>query len=227
MTDLNTIKSQLPGYFEVIAYSENELNLDTTKLVPAMRSSAIHSFGWPIGIVLEGNEAYKPIYTQKGVRTTIDSKDGVFGPTFDFWELTKKGEFYLLKNLFEDRRGKNILYCDVRIKRIAEALLRIGRLYSELGLSSTSSVGIKLLYNGLKGRQLSAAGSDLFIALPKKCSVENFEFKLQATVGDLTSNNYITDKTTEICSELFVLFDGTVLSEEVYKKVISQFLMKV
>lgn len=227
MTYLNEIKSQLPGYFEVIAYSEVELNLESTKLVPAMRSSAIHSFGWPIGVVLDGNEEYKPIFTQKGVRTTIDSKDGILGPTFDFWELTKKGEFYLLKNLFEDRRGKGIFYCDVRIKRIAETLLRIGRLYSELGVNSSSPVAIKLSYVGLKGRQLSAASSDLFIAIPKKCSVERFDFKLQASVGDLTSNNYINDKTIKICSELFVLFDGTVLSDDVYRKVISQFLMKI
>lgn len=227
MIDLSQKKSQLPGYFEVISYSETELNLDPTKLVPAMRTSAIHSFGWPIGVVLENNNESKPIYTQKGIRATIDSKDGVFGPSFDFWELTKKGEFYLIKNLFEDRRGSNTLYFDVRIKRIAEALLRIGRLYKALGLSDTSSVAIKLSYNGLKGRQLSAASSDFFIALPKKCSVSNFDFKLQSTVGKLISNDYLTEKTIEICSELFVLFDGTVLSEDVYKKVISQFLSKI
>lgn len=100
-------------------------------------------------------------------------------------------------------------------------------MYKALGLSDTSSVAIKLAYNGLKGRQLSAAGSDFFIALPKKCSVSSFDFKLQSSVGQLISNDYLTEKTIEICSELFVLFDGTDLSEDVYKKVISQFLSKI
>ncbi len=227
MIDLNAVKSKLPGYFEIIAYAENELNIDPSKLIPAMRTSAIHSFGWPIGVVLEGNDEYKPIFTQKGIRATIDSKDGALGPSFDFWELTRKGEFYLLKSLFEDRRGNKLFYFDVRIKRVAEALLRIGRLYNNLGLTDTSSLAIKLSYDGLKDRQLIAASSDFFIALPKKCSISNFEFKLQASVGELTSNNFITDKTIEICSELFLLFDGTTLSEDVYKKIISQFLMKI
>lgn len=82
--DRSNSNENFPGYFEIISYSETELNLDPTKLVPAMRTSAIHSFGWPIGVVLENNDDSKPIYTQKGIRATIDSKDGVFGPSFDF-----------------------------------------------------------------------------------------------------------------------------------------------
>ncbi|WP_374000294.1 hypothetical protein [Bdellovibrio bacteriovorus] len=227
MTDLNQIKQNLPGYFEVIAYCAEEVKFEPTTLIPAMQVSAIHSFGWPIGVVLENRDGFKPIHTQNGVRATIDSKEGILGPSYDFWELTKTGDFYLLKSLFEDRRGKALFFFDVRIKRVAETLLRIGRLYKALKMEETKSVAIKLSYGGLKDRQLSPASSDFFIALPKTCSVPKFEYELQASIYELNDYTYISNKTTEICSELFILFDGTILSEEVYKKIISQFLMKV
>lgn len=224
--NIEEIKNDLKSYFEIISYLQDSYKFNHTDLIPAMNETAIHSFGWPIGIVILGNE-HKPIYTQDGISAKISTlEDGAFGQSFDFWSLKITGEFYLIKSLFEDRRGKGFIYFDVRIKRVAESLLRLGKLYKRLGCADDAIMGLKISYEGLLGRVLRPASPDFFLPFERKCSVSSFDFSFKATIGELNDKEYLSKKTIEICSGLFILFDGFVLDESLYKKVIDPFLAK-
>src|SRR5437762_11753449 len=97
----------------------------------------VHTFGWPIGIVLQDLED-RPKPTNEGILAKVLSSPGLLGPSFDYWTLSRGGDFYTIMSLFEDERdpehpGK-IIYFDTRISRTTEALLHSANLYKLLGL---------------------------------------------------------------------------------------------
>jgi transcriptional regulator with XRE-family HTH domain len=197
------------------------LRVRQQELRQAMEKTQIHSFGWPIGVVLDRPE-FEPKAYQDGIRASIlvDDKS-----QYDYWALRSDLVFYLLKTLFEDARSEGKIFLDTRIVRTAETLLRISRFYGALGVQREERVVVRIRYTGLRGRVLTAAHPDRAIAFHSNrvCVENDMETSIRERLGDIESK--LVDVVHAAVSELTVLFDYFEPSkEQVVKPIVEQFL---
>lgn len=159
-------KTDLKGYLEFFCHlPKYKLNADLKDLVIAADESQIHTFGWPIGVVLHTKELKPKPISQDKIRVIVD-KD-----LFDLWTLDKKGNYYILKSLFEDRRGGNAIFFDTRTIRTTELFLRTARLYKALSVPENEVIECKLEYGGLLNRVLGAANPNRIFIEQRKCTI--------------------------------------------------------
>ncbi len=178
------------------------LRIRQQALRQAMEKTQIHTFGWPIGLVLDRPE-FEPKAYQDGIRASIlvDDKS-----QYDYWALRSDLVLYLLKTLFEDSRSEGKIFLDTRIVRTAETLLRIGRLYGALGVPADERVVVRIRYTGLRGRVLTAAHPSRAVSLRNRVCVENeTETTIRERLGDIESK--LVDLVHAAVSELTILFD--------------------
>ena len=66
-----------------------------------MRGATISTFGWPIGVILDNRDEYRPRPTADGIEAEI----AIAGPaeldrtSYDLWKLYRDGRFYTLLSL--------------------------------------------------------------------------------------------------------------------------------
>ena len=126
-------RSGRQGFMEIAFYSPNAvINQPQDALLNAAKSSTIHTFGWPIGIVVERDDK-RPRPTTEGIVAEIDATHRNGERSYDYWALTKQGDFYSLMDLFEDGRRENRIFFDTRIVRTTETLMYCSRLFRGLG----------------------------------------------------------------------------------------------
>lgn len=186
----------------------------------AMEKTQIHTFGWPIGLVLDRPECEPKAY-QDGIRASmlVDDKS-----QYDYWALRSDLVFYLLKTVFEDVRSEGKIFLDTRIVRTAETLLRISRLYGALGVPAEERVVVRIRYTGLRGRVLTAAHPSRGVSFRNRVCVENeMETSIRERLGEIEPK--LVDLVHAAVSELTVLFDYFEPSkEQVVQPIIEQFL---
>src|SRR6185503_541807 len=86
------------GYMELrFALEPPKPTINARELLDAVRAAEIHTFGWPIGIVMEQDE-WRPRPVADGIQAMLS----VEGQSYDFWRLRTNGDYYLLSSLFED-----------------------------------------------------------------------------------------------------------------------------
>lgn len=208
-------KKKLKGYLEFFASLPNSnLNLDLSELLEAMDRTQIHTFGWPIGIVIH-TEKDKPKPYENGIRCLVDSDRH-----YDYWSLARNGDFYLLKSLFEDigdhgnRTGG--IFFDTRTIRTAEMLLRTGSLYKFLGIPEDEIVECKLEYGGLKDRVLTAANQNRAVTMSppvRKCSVDKVEKNFKMPLSDFLEQEKIKGMVFEVIKAITEMCDFFVPSK--------------
>jgi len=208
-------KKKLKGYLEFFAsISNSSLNVELDKLVEAMDRTQIHTFGWPIGIVIH-NEEDRPKPFEKGIRCFIDS-----GRHYNYWSLARNGEFYLLNNLFEDigehgdRTGG--IFFDTRTIRTTEVFLRTGMLYKYLEVPGNEIIECKLEYGGLRDRVLTAANPNRAITMSppvRKCSVDKVEKIFEAPLSDFLEHEKIKGMVFEVIKSITEMCDFFVPSK--------------
>lgn len=162
-------KKDLKGYLEFFSYLVNyKINKELAVLLEAAEESQIHTFGWPIGLVLHNNDDKPKPYSQNGIRAIIDHG------SFDYWTLDKDGKYYILMSLFEDRRAEKKIFIDTRTIRTTELFLRTAKLYKLLGVPEKEVIACKIEYGGLLDRKLTAANPlrALSFSVERKCSVD-------------------------------------------------------
>ena len=187
--------------------------------------SQVTTLGWPIGIVLTKSE-WKPQPRKDGIATqaVVNHADNYNYLTYDFWYLRKNGDFYLLKDLFENSRSSGSIFVDTRIIRITEALLYCARLYEKLGVSGSVEVNIGISHGGLQDRVMRVANpardSGVFGTVT---AVENeAENSIIVPLSEIRAT--IVDRVKELADPLFVLFDYFQPSDSVYDEIISNFV---
>lgn len=211
-------KVNLKGALEIWFGLENKLTANQEQLLQAARAAEIKTFGWPIAVLLENRDEYKPRPRQDGIYANIPIGDRA---SYDYWSIGNNGDFYLLKSLFEDNREPEKLFFDTRIVRTTEALLYCRRLYSSLGANDEDIVHFNIKYSGLAGRELGAASSRRM--LHERATVEdevsvNTSFRLI----DIDENPVEIVKT--LLDPVFMLFDFFKLSEQVYTDIVNKFI---
>lgn len=190
---------------------QKTLQFRQDELRRAMEQTQVHSFGWPIGLVMTRPE-YAPKPHDDGIRATILT-DGLMGrSSFDYWALRTDRVFYLLKTLFEDERSEGKIFVDTRIVRTAETLLRINWLYRALHAEPEERVVIKIQYTGLRGRLLSVADPMRRIGFDRVCVENETETWVKERLKNIEPK--LIDLVHTAVSELCILFDYFPLSKE-------------
>jgi hypothetical protein len=94
------------GLHSPIAKSQSDL-------LTAVRKSEIHTFGWPIAVLLENRDDFRPKPLNDGIRAVValgEQASRTGDESFDYWSLRNNGDFYLLQSLFEDKRRPNEVF---------------------------------------------------------------------------------------------------------------------
>lgn len=215
----------MEGFMEVSHYSPDFLISKTQpELLLAARQSQVSSTGWPTGVVLS-NPGPRP--TNEGILATA-VQEGPYVHRFNYWTLTKSGEFFTLRSLLEDHRDEDrrlkTIYFDTRISCAAEILLHCANLYKILGVGPTARIDMTLRYGGLKGRILSAASPTWLYQVggenlhEGEVSIPSITFKLGSIEAE------IVDLVKKLCEPLFVVFDFAQFSDDVYRQIVTGFV---
>ena len=201
-----------------MALPDHKLNASQTEILHAAEEAAIHTFGWPLGVVSRRDDA-KPRPKADGIVAEIFSKDG---GAYDYWAIQKYGEFYLLKSLFEDERNPEAIFFNTRIIRITEALLYCVRLYSSLKVPLDCRVLIGIAHGGLKDRVLAAVGNRMMLRKYHNTAEDNV-FTVFDTVLDKIEPDLINIVEAFI-KPLFVVFDFFEVDKNTLEDIVNQFV---
>ena len=156
-------KLGLEGNMELRFALHEPTNKSQIDLLGAVEKSQIHTFGWPIGVVLSNREEYRPRPIADGIRAEIPIDDGADDRTsYDFWTMRSSGDFYLLQSLFEDQRTENAIFFNTRIVRVTEALMFANNLFQNLGANIGAKLSVRVSHRGFAGRHLTASGNRRF-----------------------------------------------------------------
>lgn len=212
-------QSGRPGFMEVYHFCPS---LSTTKdqsdLVTLADRAAIHTFGWPIGVVLLNRQEFRPRPTNDGIVAQLQT-----GHDYDYWTLTKDGTFYTLMSFFEDERSKAVLFFDTRIVRTAEALLHSINIYRAFGVEPGQSISFTIRYSGIKDRRLSHASPRHLMPQGGQNLNEN-EVSTTVTFDMGADQSEITRLVKALCEPLFTLFDFARFSEQIYEQIVEDFI---
>lgn len=181
------------------------------ELLDAARESTIQTFGWPIGISLNGGPG-SPKPPGNGIGAEVEyARDSM--PSYDLWELRTNGDFFLVQSLFEDQRGRSSeILVDTRIVRTTEAILYCARLYERLGLDPDSVVTMKIDHGGLKDRSLSSANPGRLPFADHQSAVDRAEGHVSFMLGEVSAE--LTDLVKILLAPMFELFDFFVLGDD-------------
>jgi hypothetical protein len=213
-------KTKLTGYMELRANVSHPLSKSQIELLNAVRLSEIRTFGWPIGIMLENREEYRPRPYKDGIKAEISIAEGD-RKSFDYWAARSNGDFYLLQSLFEDSRKPNQIFFDTRVVRVTESLMFIENLYIKLGLPPEAHVGIQITHSGLKGRELSSASPNRHM-FSRASAEENESTSEVATILGTMSETRVDD-VRKILVPMFMLFGFMEFNVSVYDDIVRNF----
>lgn len=210
-------KINLSGFYEIsLTLVRKSVKSGPVELLRIAENAAVHTSGWPIGVVLHNEKRPKP--GSDGIKTIISSD------LLDYWTLKNDGIFYFLRSYEEDRQtepGKYI-HLDTRIRRITEAILYCYRLYKGFNVSDEERVAFWILHSGLKGRILGAADPSRLIVDRWKCAADEVSSSDTEKLSNLIPN--IKDIVFKIANELFIMFDYFDLNRGVCDDIVNKFV---
>jgi hypothetical protein len=216
-------KLALKGSMELRFALQEPTNKSQIELLTAVRSSQIHTFGWPIAVTLENKDEYRAKPVEDGIQTEIAIAKRMLSdrPSYDFWHLRENGDFFLLHDLFEDHRAEQKLFFDTRIIRITEGILFCSNLYKNLGVDDQTRAAIRFTHGGLKGRELIAASPDRFV-FPGTTTADTSQVQFVESVGQLVPR--LVDHVMQVAEPLFMLFDFKKFERRVYEEIVNHFV---
>jgi hypothetical protein len=201
-----------------------KINVLQSELLNKARQAQIKTFGWSIGIVLSRDEL-KPRPTTDGITTEVAIQDADRGrQSYDYWTLSKNGDFYLLKSIFEDERRENTIFFNTRIVRITETLLYAARLYSGLDIARDVHYLIGIRHGGLKGRVLSVSSIARRDPLSSDSvsSEDEVYSEIETTIEQTESQ--LVELVEKFTQPLFVVFNFFELKRDVLAEIVNKFV---
>jgi hypothetical protein len=208
------------GAMEVRFGLHSGLNKTQIELLNAVRASEIKTFGWPIAVLLENRDEYKPRPFGDGIRAEISINDKS-RKSYDYWVVRKSGDFYLLQSFFEDQREKNALFFNTRIVRVTEALLFASKLYTALGAAPDAKISARFTHTGLAGRVLKSASPNRSLSSQPTTLEAVSETETVIVLGDIQAA--LVDEVRRVCEPMFMLFDFQELAPQVYENIVRRF----
>ncbi len=210
------------------ALLESNIKKSSKELVEAAQRAQIHTFGWPMGLV-SPDPSNAPYAAADGIVAEMYNE---LHHAYDYWSMKHNGDFFLLRNLYEDTRtdpcnfgdatNRGLVYFNMRIHTITEALLHTARLYQQLGMSPTTGVAVAIRHSGLKGRHLSVIGSN-FLTFPSGASREDTdEHEIQTPIGEIESE--LVNHVKAFAEPLFMYFGFTEFQDSLYEKIVRAYV---
>ena len=213
---------EMKGAMELRFALHDPIGKSQIELLAAVRKSEIHTFGWPIGVLLENRDEYRPRPVADGIVVEVAlSKSIMSGRTsYDFWALRNNGDFYLLQSLFEDGRAEQKLFFDSRIVRVTESFMFCANLYEHLGVASAAPLSVRISHAGLAGRTLTAASNNRHI-IPAATAADASETTVQTSIEAIRER--LADHVAQVVEPLFMLFDFKVFDRRVVDSIVADF----
>jgi len=220
------------GFMEVYHFSPDA---SISKLQPELLKAAtlaqLRGQVRPLGIVLDKPES-RPRPTDEGIVADVSLAGYHFpggpGHFFDYWILTKTGDFYTLRSLSEDERevdrSTSIIWFNIRIVRATEALLHCASLYKVLGVDPGAHVEMTVRYGGLRGRTLRTSSMNWYGRVGGENIHEDIVRISPITfrLGDVETD--IVDLVRKLCEPLFVIFDYFSVPDVIYHQIVTDFM---
>ena len=212
----------LTGCMELRFGLHDQLMKSQLELLNAVRKSEIHTFGWPIGVILENRDEHKPRPYGDGIRAEVSiAKESFSGrQSYDYWAARRNGDFYLLQSLFEDMRDENLIFFNTRIVRVTEALMFASNLYKNLGAPPDTALSVRVSHRGLAGRTLTSVGRNRLMS-PKVSHEATTDSEIVIVLG--TMQETLVDDVRRIVEPMFVLFEFQEFGEEIYTDIVRRF----
>ena len=220
---LGVKKTPNPGFMELcFTLSNSKPSKTQRELLAAAKGAQIETFGWPIGVFLDGRDEDRPRPKVDGIVAEIAANER---PSYDYWTIRRDGDFYLLQSLFEDQRESGNIFFNTRIVRVTEALLYCARLYARLGVPSTATVNVAVRHGRLRGRHIKAVGGDwLALHLEQKQPTTEDEVYGEIAVPLAKIESDLTELVKELTSPLFMVFDFFEVPDQVYACLVNNFV---
>lgn len=190
------------------------------ELLRIARTSAIHTFGWPIGVVFDDDDG-SPHPTKWGITAEIVSAV-THRENYDFWALTRTGSFISVLNIFEEERDPDAIFFNTRISRVTEALQYARNVIDRLGNSGTT-VDFRIRHTGLQGRVLSSSNPNRRLGSRRRICHEDEAQAVVSYVHPLTDDQIIS-AVKDVLAPMFSLFDYFELSDSVYEDIVTKYL---
>jgi hypothetical protein len=217
------VRTKRTGAMEIRAALHDPVSKSQLELLNAVRASEIRTFGWPIGVLLENRDEFRPKPMADGIVAEVAiSGRGFSGESsYDYWALRNNGDFALLQTLFEDERRPGSLFFDTRIVRITESLLFVSRLYQHLGVVLDARVSVRIGHRGLRGRTITSASQNRHI-LEATTAEERAEAQITDTVDGIRKR--LVEHVQAIAAPIFMLFDFKQFDHSIYKDIVTKFV---
>lgn len=214
-------KAGRSDFYEVCASLVEGLTADRpSSLVDAVRKSAIHTFGWPIGVYLPSVQEARARINGAVYELSIDDSNR---SSYDYWAASTTGDFYLLKTLSEDALGsREHLFFNTRIVRVAETVMFLKAYYAELGAPPESQVDLSVRHLGLRHRSLSAAGNRKH-TLSKFRTTDEDEASTSVRFAVGSPDDELIALVKRLLEPLFMVYEFFEVPDEVYADLISRF----
>jgi hypothetical protein len=210
------------GFMELYHFClDSQINQPHQELLRASRQALVNTPSLPIGAVLD-DEENRPKPTAEGIVAQINAINLTGAQRYDYWALTKTGDFYTLMSLSEDDNGENSsINYEIRIRRATEAILHSTNLYKALGTDPNATVQLTIRYGGLQGRSLSSVGETF------RGRLNYHEDEVSETVSFRVgvSDSEIVELVQILCEPLFVLFDFASFNRDIYQRIVSYFIV--
>lgn len=215
-------KIGLSGFMELRVCASYPMSKSQIELLNAVRQSEIRTFGWPIGVLLENREEYRPRAYGDGIKAEISIGDSTADRTsYDYWAVRSNGDFYLLQSLFEDSRKPNNIFFDTRIVRVTESLMFIENLYKKLGVPLDTRITIRVGHCGLQDRILASASQNRYMSL-ERTAKENGSTCEIVTILETMRESRVED-VRKLLEPMFMLFDFMSFDGQVYDDIVRKF----
>lgn len=214
-------KTGFTGSMELRVAMRDEMSKSQIELLNAVRQSEIRTFGWPIGILLENREEYRPRPYADGVKAEVAIGPPEGRASYDYWALRANGDFFLLQSLFEDSRDQSSIFFDTRIVRVTECLMFVENLYKKLGAASATQIELSVSHQGTLGRKLKSASINRYVSLERSTKEDSSSYKIVTTLGKMHETR--VDDVRKLLEPLFILFDFMEFNSEVYEDIVRRF----
>lgn len=212
-------KLQIPAWMELRIGLLSTISKSQIELLNAVRQSEIRTFGWPIAILLENRDEFRPRPYGDGIKAEV-SIDEAPRKSLDYWSLRSNGDFYLLQSLFEDQRKSGEIFFDTRVVRVTESLMFAESLYNKLGAPPETRVGISVTHRGLNRRTLTSASSNR-ILFPRVTGEDESTSEITTILG--TMKDFRVDDVRKMLEPMFMLFDFQQFNPEIYEEIVRNF----
>ena len=212
-------KSGNTGYMEMMmTVPDSKISVSQAHLLQAAHASEVHTFGWPIGVVLNNVEEFRPKPKADGIVAEISTED----KRYDYWAMRKDGSYYFLQSLFEDTREPNSIYFNTRIVRITEAFLYAVRLYRSLNVQPDSRLVIGFRHGGLKGRNISATPNRRLVRLYGNAHEDEVYAEVETTIEKIEPD--LVNLVQQITMPLFIVFDFFEIQKSILEEIVNNFV---